>query len=82
MQKILFCRSCFSSFSSKLSFLLIKTSLLTSKELTVFNNVYLKKYMHVELSDEVCCKIVTANKHTEISIGSAEYYVRWPSTVG
>ena len=30
-------------------------------------------------SDEVCC--ITANKHIEIIIGSAEYYVPWPSTV-
>ena len=36
--------------------------------------------MYVELSDEVC-DTVTANKHIEISIWSAEYYVPWPSTV-
>ena len=35
--------------------------------------------MYVELSDEVCCNIVTVNKH--ISISSAEYNVPWPSTV-
>ena len=37
--------------------------------------------MYVELPDKVCFKIVTANKHIEISIWSAEHYVLWPSTV-
>ena len=37
--------------------------------------------MHVELSGEVCCNAVTANKYVEISICSAEYYVPRPSTV-
>ena len=35
--------------------------------------------MYVELSDEVCYHIVTANGH--LSIGSAGYYVPWPSTL-
>ena len=35
--------------------------------------------MFVELSDEVCCNIVTTNKH--INILSVEYYVSWPSMV-
>ena len=30
--------------------------------------LYLKQYMYVEMSDEVFCNTVTANKHTEISI--------------
>ena len=37
--------------------------------------------MYVELPDEVCCNIVTANKHIEISILRAKYYVPRPSTV-
>ena len=45
--------------------MLTKTSLLTSKELTVFYNVYLKKYMYIDPSDEVSCNIVTANNILE-----------------
>ena len=48
-------RSCFVVIVSR-----TKTSLLTSKESTVFYNIYLKKYMYVDLSDEVCCKTVIA----------------------
>ena len=41
----------------------------------------MKKYMYVELPEGVCCNIVTANKHTGISILRANYYVPSPSTV-
>ena len=37
--------------------------------------------MYVELPDGVCCNIVTANKHSRISILRAKYYVPRPSTV-
>ena len=37
--------------------------------------------MYIELSDDVCCNIVTAKKHIGISIWSAVFYMPWANTV-